>query len=126
MFDIRQPGFGLAAWEDEGGSTARHYARAAPPGPASRPGAPRYFNDVGAMSIGIGGEALNCIGATPPADHPHVYLNLTDQADILCPYCSTRFFHDPRLGRHETKPPGCFYDSGAGAPRADRRADGIP
>ena len=127
MLGVREAGFGLDAWEEEGGSAPRPRSpQAAPPGEAPHTGVPRFFNDMGVASIGVGVEALNCIGAMPPADHPHVYLDMTDRADIACPYCSTRFFRDPSLRANETAPPGCFYDSGAGAPRRERRDGGIP
>ncbi len=57
-------------------------------------GIPKYWNDEGVAEIAIGTRAFHCIGASPPMDHPHVYLNMGEQADILCPYCGTRFRFD--------------------------------
>jgi uncharacterized Zn-finger protein len=57
---------------------------------------PLFFNKLGVSSIEIGVTACHCMGALPPHDHPHVYLNISEQNDILCPYCSTEF----RLNRH--------------------------
>jgi hypothetical protein len=45
----------------------------------------------------------------PPQDHPHIYLNMGDASDIVCPYCSTLFHFDPSLGAHEADPPDCAY-----------------
>ena len=32
-----------------------------------------------------------CVGARPPFDHPHVFLDMGDDHEIICPYCSTLF-----------------------------------
>jgi len=45
----------------------------------------------------IGVKEFNCIGVSPPHDHPHIYLEGNDDR-ILCPYCATLFRIDPRLG----------------------------
>jgi uncharacterized Zn-finger protein len=34
---------------------------------------------------------FQCIGAAPPYDHPHVYLDMGSDDEIICPYCSTRY-----------------------------------
>jgi len=68
---------------------------------------PVFFNPVGASSIEIGVTAFDCIGLLPPHDHPHVYLNMGEQTDIQCPYCSTRYRFNPALGWNETIPPNC-------------------
>jgi uncharacterized Zn-finger protein len=36
-------------------------------------------------------KEFECIGAEPPYDHPHVYLDMGSEDEIICPYCSTRF-----------------------------------
>lgn len=69
---------------------------------------PEYLNDVGASTIWIGALAFSCVGASPPNDHPHVYLNIKGARDIPCPYCSTHFSFRAGLGRCETDPPGCY------------------
>ena len=45
----------------------------------------------------------------PPQDHPHIYLNMGDASEIICPYCSTLFRFDPSLGAHEADPADCAY-----------------
>ncbi len=35
-----------------------------------------------------------CIGEMPPFDHPHVFLDMGDATEIICPYCSTLFRYD--------------------------------
>ena len=46
------------------------------------------------------------MGARPPHDHPHVYLDMGAEGQILCPYCSTLYIHDARLAPDETEPEG--------------------
>jgi hypothetical protein len=48
-----------------------------------------------------------CVGANPPFDHPHVFLDLGNDNEIICPYCSTlyRFAADLKAG--EARPPEC-------------------
>jgi hypothetical protein len=48
------------------------------------------------------------MGARPPHDHPHVYLDMGAESQILCPYCSTLYVHDTRLAADETEPKGCL------------------
>ncbi len=76
---------------------------------------PHLANDHGADKIFIGVKRLNCMGARAPFDHPHVYLDMGADNQIVCPYCSTLFVYDPRLGAHETDPSGCLADSPADA-----------
>ena len=61
---------------------------------------PHFHNDPGVPVIAIGAKEFMCVGATPPFDHPHVYCNMGDQSDYVCPYCSTRFVYDASLGPH--------------------------
>src|SRR6266850_5740079 len=57
----------------------------------------------------LGCREFRCIGDKPPQDHPHIYLNMGDASEILCPYCSTLFCFDPSLGAHEADPADCAY-----------------
>ena len=41
---------------------------------------------------------------TAARDHPHIYLNMGDASDIVCPYYSTLFRFDPTLGAREADP----------------------
>jgi uncharacterized Zn-finger protein len=70
---------------------------------------PKFQNDLAVAEIRIGAREFNCIGVSPPHDHPHVYLNMGNQDTILCPYCSTRFRFDPRLKPSEAIPPESVY-----------------
>lgn len=73
--------------------------------------APHLANDVGAEKIFIGVKEFQCMGARPPHDHPHVYLDMGADNQILCPYCSTLYVHDARLEANETDPKGCLVDA---------------
>ncbi len=52
---------------------------------------PHFQNDAGVAIIEIGSREFMCIGANPPFDHPHVFLDLGDDNEIICPYCSTLY-----------------------------------
>ena len=43
----------------------------------------------------------------PPFDHPHVFLDMGDDNEIICPYCSTLYRYDPSLDPHAARPPEC-------------------
>jgi uncharacterized Zn-finger protein len=69
----------------------------------------KFKNDRAVPEIRIGVREFNCIGVSPPHDHPHIYLNMGDQDAIHCPYCATRFRFDPQVGQRESDPPGCLF-----------------
>ncbi len=68
---------------------------------------PYLANDTGVEKIFVGVKEFKCMGARPPFDHPHIYLDMGSDAQALCPYCSTLYIHDPRLQADESEPPGC-------------------
>jgi uncharacterized Zn-finger protein len=68
---------------------------------------PHFHNEPGVPSIEIGAREFKCIGALPPDDHPHVYLDMGDENAIVCPYCSTLYRHNPALAPNEARPPEC-------------------
>jgi uncharacterized Zn-finger protein len=72
------------------------------------PETPLFFNELGVNSIQIGVAAFHCMGVMPPHDHPHVYLNMGDETDILCPYCSTEYRFNAALSRNQTIPASCW------------------
>ncbi|MGE0767417.1 MAG: zinc-finger domain-containing protein [Hyphomicrobiaceae bacterium] len=69
---------------------------------------PNFANDDGVDRVKVGVRELNCMGARPPYDHPHVYLDMGVEREILCPYCSTVFEHDDNLSAVDSIPPGCI------------------
>ena len=70
---------------------------------------PHFCNDVGAEKVQIGVKEFQCMGASPPHDHPHVFLDMGADRQIICPYCSTLYVLDERLGAGETEPAACAY-----------------
>lgn len=71
---------------------------------------PHFANDVGAEKIFIGVKELQCMGARAPYDHPHIFLDMGADNQILCPYCSTLYIYDPRLPPGESDPKDCLVD----------------
>lgn len=70
---------------------------------------PHFQNSAGHAAIDIGVREFMCVGANPPFDHPHVYIDMGDDDEKVCPYCSTLYRHDPKLRTSETRPEGCAY-----------------
>lgn len=70
---------------------------------------PHFHNSRGVEFIRIGAREFMCIGALPPLDHPHVFIDMGDESEAICPYCSTVFRHDPSLGRAAAEPADCVY-----------------
>lgn len=70
---------------------------------------PHFHNDAGVPVIEVGAKEFMCIGARPPFDHPHIFCDMGDDAEIICEYCSTLFRHDPKLDSHESRPPECAW-----------------
>ena len=72
-------------------------------------GIPHFHNDPGAAVIRIGAREFMCIGARPPVDHPHIFLDMGADDEIVCPYCSTLFKYEPSLKGGACTPPDCAY-----------------
>ncbi len=70
---------------------------------------PHFQNNQGHAAIEIGVKEFMCVGANPPFDHPHIFLDLGADTEKVCPYCSTLYRYNPRLAAGETLPPGCIY-----------------
>jgi uncharacterized Zn-finger protein len=62
---------------------------------------PKFQNEIGVPMVRIGCHEFECIGDKPPQDHPHIYLNMGDANEIVCPFCSTLFRFDPILSARE-------------------------
>lgn len=74
---------------------------------------PHFQNDAGHNAIEISVKEFMCVGANPPFDHPHVFLDMGNESEIVCPYCSTLFRYNPQLHADETVPVGCIYKAPA-------------
>ncbi|MBV9704970.1 MAG: zinc-finger domain-containing protein [Methylobacteriaceae bacterium] len=69
---------------------------------------PHFHNDPGVPSIRVGAREFMCIGATPPFDHPHIFIDMGHDNEAICGYCSTHFVYDAALhGRAD--PPECEF-----------------
>ena len=69
----------------------------------------KFKNDHGLPQIGIGVKEFECIGASPPHDHPHIYHDMESSTFIHCLYCNTKYVYRPDLERFETDPPGNVF-----------------
>ena len=70
---------------------------------------PHFHNDPGLSVIEIGAREFMCIGARPPQDHPHVFLDMGGAQEIICPYCSTLYRFRADLDGEASDPPGCAW-----------------
>lgn len=74
---------------------------------------PHFHNSEGHARIDIGVKKFMCVGANPPFDHPHVFLDMGAENEKVCPYCSTLYRYVPTLGAGETQPEGCAFEQEA-------------
>ncbi len=74
---------------------------------------PYFSNDAGHATISVGVKEFMCCGANPPHDHPHVFLDMGDEGEIVCPYCSTHYIHDSGLSPHDATPSECEFKEAA-------------
>jgi uncharacterized Zn-finger protein len=72
-------------------------------------GTPHFQNSAGDRTIAIGVKEFMCVGAEPPFDHPHIFIDMGDADEKVCPYCSTLYRYRPGLKATETDPPGHLY-----------------
>jgi uncharacterized Zn-finger protein len=70
---------------------------------------PHFQNDMGIPKIEIGSKEFMCVGAKPPFDHPHVFLNMGGAHDIVCPYCSTLYIFNARLAAGMATPEAAVW-----------------
>jgi len=70
---------------------------------------PHFQNDSGHKIIHIGVREFMCIGAKPPFDHPHIFLDMGHDDEKICPYCSTLYRYDATLDATSSQPAGCAY-----------------
>jgi uncharacterized Zn-finger protein len=80
-------------------------------------GIPHFHNEPGVPVVRIGAKEFMCIGARPPLDHPHVFLDMGDDGEIVCPYCSTLYRYDPAL-KGACEPAECAWHGEEGGSKA--------
>ena len=68
---------------------------------------PHFQNDQGNATIAIGVKEFMCVGASVPFDHPHVFLDMGSDDEIICPYCSTLYRYAKDLAAGQARPPEC-------------------
>jgi uncharacterized Zn-finger protein len=71
---------------------------------------PHFHNQPGVPVIEIGAREFMCVGALPPFDHPHVFIDMGDDSEAICPYCSTLYKFDPTLNSHSARPAECALE----------------
>jgi uncharacterized Zn-finger protein len=63
-------------------------------------GTPHFHNEPGLRSVRVGAREFMCIGALPPFDHPHIFIDMGDENEAICPYCSTLYIFQAALNGH--------------------------
>ena len=74
---------------------------------------PHFHNTPGVPVIEIGAKKFMCIGEKPPFDHPHVFIDMGDETETVCPYCSTLFRYVADLDPRSARPPECALNEPA-------------
>jgi uncharacterized Zn-finger protein len=72
-------------------------------------GIPHFHNDVGVATIHVGSKEFMCIGARPPFDHPHIFIDMGSEDDAVCGYCGTHFRYKPSLDPGQAEPAECLW-----------------
>jgi uncharacterized Zn-finger protein len=69
---------------------------------------PHFHNEPGVPKIRIRVKEFMCVGALPPFDHPHIFIDMGDENEAVCSYCSTLFVYDSGL-TGICDPPACEF-----------------
>ena len=72
---------------------------------------PHFHNTEGLKTIRVGAKEFMCVGALPPFDHPHIFLDMGRDTDIICSYCSTHYVFDPALPQGGAAPSSAIFDT---------------
>ena len=72
-------------------------------------GIPHFHNDPGVPVIHVGSKEFMCIGALPPSDHPHVFLDMGADDETICQYCSTLYRFRAGLKAGRAEPQECVW-----------------
>jgi uncharacterized Zn-finger protein len=74
---------------------------------------PHFHNTEGLARIEIGSREFMCIGALPPFDHPHIYIDMGKDNEVVCSYCSTHYVFNPSLPAGTSQPLSAVYQTEA-------------
>ncbi|WP_068314280.1 zinc-finger domain-containing protein [Polycladidibacter hongkongensis] len=80
---------------------------------------PHFQNSGGHKQVSIGAKEFMCIGANPPFDHPHIFLDMGADTEVVCPYCSTHYVYDSALAPTQATPSDCVWIPDAAAQAAE-------
>ncbi len=69
---------------------------------------PHFKNDSGVAVVRIHAKEFMCVGASPPFDHPHIFIDLGSDDEAVCPYCSTLFKYEASL-KSICEPAECLF-----------------
>jgi uncharacterized Zn-finger protein len=78
-------------------------------------GVPHFHNEPGVSVIHVGSKKFMCVGALPPFDHPHIFIDMGDSDEVICSYCSTLYRYDAKLKAGTCMPAECRFDSAEAA-----------
>lgn len=70
---------------------------------------PHFHNTEGLARIEIGSKEFMCVGAKPPFDHPHVFLDMGADNEVVCPYCSTLYVYNASLPAGTSEPISAIF-----------------
>lgn len=70
---------------------------------------PHFHNEPGVAVIHVGSKEFMCIGALPPFDHPHSFLDMGADHECICQYCSTLYRYRPDLKPGAADPEACIW-----------------
>jgi uncharacterized Zn-finger protein len=70
---------------------------------------PHFHNEPGMRIVHVGSREFMCIGALPPFDHPHIFLDMGSDHEIVCSYCSTLYRYQASLGSGHAEPASCVW-----------------
>ena len=74
---------------------------------------PHFQNDGGHRVIEIGVKEFMCTGASLPYDHPHIFIDMGDDSEKVCSYCSTLYVYKPELGAGRANPATAVFEANA-------------
>jgi uncharacterized Zn-finger protein len=70
---------------------------------------PHFHNTDGLRQIEVGSKEFMCVGALPPFDHPHIFLDMGKEDEVVCSYCSTHYVFNSKLDSGAANPPSAIF-----------------